>query len=254
MIDMKEYSIFVRGIWVPMGHERINEVLQIKDPKNGSKFKKLIREPNHEKIVDSLTVGKGKWSSTKNNPHESINRGSLTEEAKVWFYFIASVMIPTKHLSTIREQEAIILYALLKGYKFNVGKIIETSIRSFHKNVKRGLIPHPATITRFCILDGVRGRWEEEETCPKVSPLTLIGVIKGPKNRKMKEMEIMEVAEEPEEEEHEQLRMEKILSEGQLPVEDEMQSRRSPLIHSPPYVRENFSEPAKCSRSNQGNT
>ena len=42
--------------------------------------------------------------------------------------------------------------------------------------------------------------------------------------------------------------------EGQLPAEDEMQSRRSPLIHSPPNVRENFSEPVECSRSNQGNT
>ena len=27
MIDMKEDSVYVRGIWVPMGHERINEVL-----------------------------------------------------------------------------------------------------------------------------------------------------------------------------------------------------------------------------------
>ena len=165
MIDMKEDSVRIRGIWVPMGYVRINEVLQIKDPKNGSKYKKLIREPNHEKVVDFLTTGKGKWSSTKKNPHESINRGSLTEEAKVWFYFIASVMIPTKHLSTIGEQEAIILYALLKGYKFDVGKIIETSIRCFHKNVKRGLIPHPATITRLFILAGVRGIWAEEETC-----------------------------------------------------------------------------------------
>ena len=190
--------------------------------------------------MDFLKAGKGKWSSTKKNPHESINRGSLTEEAKVWFYFIASVMIPTKHLSTIREQEAIILYALLKGYKFDVGKIIETSIRSFHKNVKRGLIPHPATITRLCILAGVRGIWPKEETCPKVSPLTLTGVIKGPKNRKKKEMEIMEVEEEPEEKEHEQLGMEQIPDEGQLPTEDEMQSKRSPLIHSPPDVRENF--------------
>ena len=74
-------------------------------------------------------TGKGKWSSTKKNPHESINRGSTTEEAKVWVYFIASVMIPTKHLSTIREQEAIILYPLLKGYEFVLGKIIETSIK-----------------------------------------------------------------------------------------------------------------------------
>ena len=102
-----------------MGHERINEVLQIKDPMNGSKYKKLLKEPNHKNIVNFLTTEKGKWISTKKNPHESINRGSLTKEAKVCFYFIASVIIPTKHLSIIREQEAMILYALLKGYKFN---------------------------------------------------------------------------------------------------------------------------------------
>ena len=184
MIDMREDSVYVRGVWVPMGHERINEVLQIKDPKNGSKFKRFLREPNHDKIVNFLTGGKGKWNSTKKNYHKSIHRGSLTEEVKVWFYFIASVVIPTKHLSTIRENEAIHLYALLKGYKFDMGKIIETSIRTFHKIVKRGLIPHPTTFTRLCVLAGVKGIWAEEETCPKVSPLTLTGVIKGPKSRK----------------------------------------------------------------------
>ena len=210
-------------------------------------------EPNHEKIVEFLTAGKGKWNATKKNPHESINRGSLTKEAKVWFYFIAYVIIPTKHLSTIREQEAIILYALMKGYKFDVGKKIETSIRSFHKNVKRGLIPHPSTITRLCILARVKGIWAEEETCPKVSLLTLIGVIKGPKNIKRKEMEIVEVAEEHEEEEEEQLGMEQIPNEDQFLVEDEMHNRRSPLIPSPPNVRETFSKPVECSRSNQGN-
>ena len=60
MIAMKDDSVYIRGIWVPMGHERINEVLQIKDPKNGSKYKKLLREPNHQKIVDFLMAGKGK--------------------------------------------------------------------------------------------------------------------------------------------------------------------------------------------------
>ena len=92
----------------------------------------------------------------KKNSHESIPKGSLTEEAKVWFY-TASVIIPTKHLCTIRENEAIILYALLKGYKFDVGKIIETSIKTFHKIVKKGLIPHPATITKLCVLARVKG-------------------------------------------------------------------------------------------------
>ena len=66
-------------------------------------------------------------------------------------------------------------------------------------------------------------------------------------------MEIVEVAEEHEKEEEEQVGMEQIPEESQLPVDDEMHNRRSPLIHSPPNVRETFSEPAKCSRSNQGN-
>ena len=82
MIDMREDSVYVRGVWVSMGHERINEVLQIKDPKNGSKFKRILRERNHDKIVDFLMGGKGKWNSIKKNPHKSIYKGSLTEEAK----------------------------------------------------------------------------------------------------------------------------------------------------------------------------
>ena len=57
-------------------------------------------------------------------------------------------------------------------------------------------------------------------------------MIKGPKNIKMEEIEIVEVAEEPEEKEHDQLGMEQIPDENQLPAKDEMQSRRSPLIHS----------------------
>ena len=118
--------------------------------------------------------------------------------------------------------------------------------------MKRGLIPHPATITRLCVLTGVKGIWAEEEICPKVSLLTLTGVIKGPKSRKRKDMEIMEVAEEPQEEKDEPVGMEKIPIGGQLPSEDEMQNRRSPVINSPPYVRETFSEPAECSRSNKG--
>ena len=76
-------------------------------------------------------------------------------------------------------------------------------------------------------------------------------MLKSPRNSKKKE--IIEVVEEPKEEEHEQIGMEQIPSEGQFPTEDEMQGRRSPIIHSPPDVRDNFYEPAECSKSNQGN-
>ena len=76
-------------------------------------------------------------------------------------------------------------------------------------------------------------------------------MLKSPRNSKKKK--IIEVEKEPEEEEHEQIGMEQIPNEVRLPTKDEMHGRRSPIIHSPPDVRENFYELAKCSKSNQGN-
>ena len=106
----------------------------------------------------------------------------MIEEAKVWFYFLSSVILSSKHLSTVRKNEAILLYALLKREKINVGKIIDNSILSYYRSKYRGLIPPPATITRLYILRGVKGTWEEEETCSKASSLTLTGITKGPTN------------------------------------------------------------------------
>ena len=186
MVGMREDTVFMRGVCVPFGHKRINEMFKLKELKHGSKFKKLVENPDHEKIIDLLTTGHGKWEATRKNPHYAINRGSLIEEAKVWFYFLSSVILPTKHLCAVREQEAIILYALLKGYKMNVGGLIEGSIRKYYLSNKRGLIPHPTIISRLCIFARVRRSWDEEETSPKVSPLTLIRVTKGPKTKNKK--------------------------------------------------------------------
>ena len=103
MVGMKEDTVFVRGVWVPFGHKRINEMFKLKELKHGSTFKKLVENPDHEKIIDLLTVGQGKWEATRKNHHYAINRGSLTEEAKVWFYFLSSVILITKHLCVVRE-------------------------------------------------------------------------------------------------------------------------------------------------------
>ena len=78
-------------------------------------------------------------------------------------------------------------------------------------------------------------------------------MLKVPKNKKRKEMEIVEMAKKPNEEENEELGMGQIPEESQFPIEEEMQNRRSIIIHSPPIVRETFSKPEECSRRNQGN-
>ena len=192
MVGMKDDSILVRAVWVPFDDRSINEVFKLRDYKHGSKYKKLLESPNYKKIVNLLTGGEGKWEVTKKNPYHAIKMGDLTEEAKVWFYFICSVIVPTRHLCTVREQEAILLYAFLKGYKINMEMLIEESIKGYHHSNKRGLIPHPPTITRLCFRAGVKGNWEEEERCPRVPPLTLTGVTRGPKGNKQKEVMVLD--------------------------------------------------------------
>ena len=103
MIGMKDDYVFVRGVWVPLTDRSINEMFKLRDYKHGSKYKKLLENPNYKKIGNRLTGGEGKWEVTKKNPHHAIKRGALTEEAKVWFYFICSVIVPTRQLSKVRE-------------------------------------------------------------------------------------------------------------------------------------------------------
>ena len=211
-----------------------------------------------------------KWGQGRGE-QKTINRGDLTEEEKVWFYFLASVMVPTKHVCTVREQEAIIIYAMLKGYKLNVGAVIENSIMRYNEGNKRDLIPHPATITRLCLRAGVKGTWEEEEECPKVSPLTVTGVSKGPRNQKKKEV-IIE-ADSREENENSRQEEDTLLVANQeeedpeahpegntfMFAEDREQDDRSPidfstpLASSPPIRNRDFREPGESSRGAQGN-
>ena len=183
LVGRKENSVFVRGVWVPYRAETINAMYGMESQKHGSKYKKLADSPNREKIARRLTDGKVKWGQGQGEK-KIINRGDLTEEAKVWFYFLASVLVPTKHVCTVREQEAVILYAILKGYKVNAGAIIENSIMKYHEGNKRGLIPHPAVITRLCIRAGVKGIWAAEEEFPNASPLTLTWGKQGAKKSK----------------------------------------------------------------------
>ena len=183
---------------------------------------------------------------------------------------MASVMVPTKHACTVREQEAIILYVMLKGYKINAGAVIENSIMRYHEGNKRGLIPHPAAITRLCLRAGVKGTWEEEKECPKVSPLTLTEVSKGPRNQKKKGI-IIEAYSREENENARQKKDTLLVADQEeedpeahleentfMFAEDREQDDGSPinfstpLASSPPIRNRDFREPGESSRELRG--
>ena len=132
----------------------------------------------------------------------------------------------------------------------NVGCLIEGSIRGYNLSNKRGLIPHPTTISRLCILAGVRGSWDEDETYPKASPLTLTGVTRGPRNKKHNGIMELEVELN---EENDNREMETVLEQIPPSEEEEMPLRMSPLSPPGPEMREDFPELAESSRKGAGN-
>ena len=103
MVEKEGKRVYVSRHWVEFSREEINRLFNLRVQKDGSKFKKQLKEPEHQKIVDLLTTVKGKWKGTRKTPFKSIAKEDLTEEAKVWFYFISSVLMPSKHLSTVRR-------------------------------------------------------------------------------------------------------------------------------------------------------
>ena len=258
LVGRKDNTVYVRGVWVPYGAQAINEAYGMAEHKHGSKFKKLLENPDFKKIAKKLTDGRAQLRQEKGGP-KTLNRGSLTEEAKVWFYFLASILVPTRHLSTVREQEAIMLYAILKGYKINIGTIIENSIIRYHEGNKRGLIPHPATITILCLKGGVKGVWEEEEEVPLTSPLLLTGVSKGPRNQKKKGV-LIKTREEAPTARQEEENSENPAETNTFPFADnERQNEGSPmdfsfpLASSPPMQNRTFREQGESSRGAQEN-
>ena len=81
MVGMKEDSVYVRGVSVPFGDRRINEMFKLRDLNHRSKYKKLVENPNYEKIMNLLTGREGKWESQRRTPTTpSKGEPSLTKQ------------------------------------------------------------------------------------------------------------------------------------------------------------------------------
>ena len=80
---------------------------------------------------------------------------ALTPLAKVWYNFLCVKIKPSLHLSIVTKDKTILLYAMTKGFQFDLGMIIERGlIESTHGRCTGALI-HPSLITQLCRSAGV---------------------------------------------------------------------------------------------------
>ena len=74
---------------------------------------------------------------------------ALTAVAKVWYNFLCVKIKPSLHLSTVTKDKTILLYAMTKGFQFDIGTVIERGlIESTHGRCTGALI-HPSLITQL---------------------------------------------------------------------------------------------------------
>ena len=97
----------------------------------------------------------------------------------LWFYIINSVFKSSKHVSTVRQDRALLLYVLVKGFELDLGRIIKESILDSAENNFSNNIPYPTLITLLCIKRGIKVV-EDEEKIPKASLLTFTRILKTP--------------------------------------------------------------------------
>ena len=90
---------------------------------DNTEYRALFADIDYERLMQELTHSQGVWRR-----HPSITTfqmHSLTLMAKVWYNFLCVKIKPSLHLSTVTKDRAILLYAMTKGFQFDIGLVIE---------------------------------------------------------------------------------------------------------------------------------
>ena len=97
---------------------------------------------------------------------------SLTPVAKVWYNFLCVKIKPTLHLSTVTKDKTILIYAMTKGFQFDIVSVIKRGlIVSTEGRCTRALI-HPSLITLLCRMAEV-SMLDSEEQVEQCLPIPL---------------------------------------------------------------------------------
>ena len=118
--------------------------------------------------MQKLTQGQGVWKHQPSmGDFTNFQMHSLTPMAKVWYNFLCVKIKPTLHLSIVTKDKTILLYAMTKGFQFDIGSVIERGlIESTQGRCTRALIL-PSLITQLCRLVEVLmlDSEEQEQQC-----------------------------------------------------------------------------------------
>ena len=156
-------TVFVRGRWVDFGARTINQINQLRED-DSEEYRALFVETDFESLMQELTQGQGVWRRhPSTDEFITFQMHALTPLAKVWYNFLCVKIKPSPHLNTVTKDKTVLLYAMTKGFQFDVETVIEQGlIKSTHGRCTGALI-HPSLITQLCRSVGVPMLDSEEQ-------------------------------------------------------------------------------------------
>ncbi|PIN07564.1 hypothetical protein CDL12_19862 [Handroanthus impetiginosus] len=157
--EHKNFKCLVRGREVPFDRVTINELYNI-PPIELDEFENFCENGiDYEELTRTLCPHGAQWKMTKGE-YISFKSNCLDKAAKIWLWFIFAQMLPTSHSGEVTADQALLLYCIMTGKAFDVGKIISNSIIQSANSSRDGLW-FPSLITKLCTRAGVK--WDEKE-------------------------------------------------------------------------------------------
>lgn len=167
--DQDECKVIVRRKVICYDSKTINRFYELPDIVDDS-FTELMERPPFERIIKHLCqkAPDTKWT-IKDGEISCFPANALDVVEKAWHMFIGAKLMPTTHLSDVHKDRAVLLYAIVKGYSIDVGKVIHQSITKSLKNTSKGLAC-PMLIASLCEKAGIF--WNSTETV--IHPLSVL--------------------------------------------------------------------------------
>ena len=120
---------------------------------DSEEYRALFADIDYELIIEELTQGQGVWRrQPSTGDFTTFQMNSLTPVSKVWYNFLCVKIKPSLHLSTVTKDRAILLYAMTKGFQFDIGSVIERGLIESIQGRCTGALIHPSLITKLCRL------------------------------------------------------------------------------------------------------
>ena len=118
-----------------------------------AEYRALFADTDYECLMQKLTHGQSAWRrQPSTSGFTNFQMHSLTPVAKVWYYFLCVKIKPTLHLSIVTKEKNILLYAMTKGFQFDIGFVTERGLIESTQGRCTGALIHPSLITQLCRL------------------------------------------------------------------------------------------------------